>query len=295
METRRAVSEPLRRIIEQHNAFNRRIKLLFGSLNKVMEDGLKVNQTIALPYGEEPWGAPKTWGSAADGYAAAELLAELGIVRAASAFEDYLQGVIAEIDRSQISTPSARNADLLKRVLLRLAMKPPVRPSLAMVRFFDCARNCIVHQMGRANNELVALSGSKELSDGLAASSARRKAKWKPALPPISLGAQVVWKPRHAILASDAYYQAAVVIDRELVNFLGPAGLVAMASHWAVAAPLAQVTTRSSLIATIRSALNNRYRVLVKAQEIGPLLKSVGKWDQVKSVFHQKYPDRSLA
>jgi hypothetical protein len=292
VDTRRAVSEPLRRIKEQHEGLNRTIKLLFGSLNKVMEDGLKDNQTTALPNGEEPWGPSETWASAADGYAAAELLAELGIVRAASAFEDYLQGVIAEIDRSQKSTPSAKNADLLEQVLVRLAMS--AEQSFALVRFFDCARNCIVHQMGRANANLVALSDTRELFDELAVSSARRNAKWKPELPPISLGEKVVWKPRHAILASDAYYKSAVEIDRQLVNFLGPAGLVAMASHWAVVAPLAGATARSSLIATIGWELHNRYLVRLQSKEIAPLLKSVDRWERAKSVFHAKYPDRSL-
>jgi hypothetical protein len=41
--------------------------------------------------------------------------------------------------------------------------------------------------MGRANSELVTLSGTKELQDALAKSGARKKAKWKPTVPPISL------------------------------------------------------------------------------------------------------------
>ena len=59
MDTTRAVSEPLRRIIDHHNAFNRRVKLLYGSLNKVMSDGLGNDVAVALPYGDEPWGEPK--------------------------------------------------------------------------------------------------------------------------------------------------------------------------------------------------------------------------------------------
>ncbi len=260
-----------------------------------MEGGLERNQTIALPYGEEPWGEPKTWSSAAEGRAAAELLAELGIVRATSAFEDYLQGVLTEIDRAQSPTLPATQASVLERVLVRLSMEPCARPSLVMVHFFDCARNCIVHQMGRANNELVTLSGAKELHSALAASTGRKNAKWKPAVPQISLGAPVIWKPRHAILASDAYYRVAVAIDRKLVEILGHARFVAMAAHWAVAAPVPVVRVRRSLIATIRSALADRYRVSIKAGEIGPLLKSVEKWDHVRALFHQKYPDRSLS
>lgn len=292
---KKAVSEPLRRIIDHHNAFNRRIKLLFGSLNKVMEDGLEKNNSTTLPYGEEPWGEPKTWSSSLDGYAAAELLAELGIVRVASAFEDYLLGVIAEIDRAQISTPKATQADPVDRVLQRLSVEAADVPSLAIVRFFDCARNCIVHQMGRANSELVTLNDTKQLRDALAISSTREKAKWKPTLPSISLGASVVWKPRHAILASDAYYRLAVAIDAKLVERLGPARLVSMAAHWALFAPVPVVTVRRSLIATLRTALNDRYFVDVEADEIGHLLRSVGKWEQIKSFFLEKYPDRPLA
>jgi hypothetical protein len=216
MDTTKAVSEPLRRIIEHHNAFNRRVKLLFGSLNKVMSDGLGDDLAVALPYGDEPWGEPKEWSSSMDGHAAAALLAELGIVRAASAFEDYLQGVIAELDRAGIPARNI-NADSIERVLVRLSFESSNRPSLDLVRFFDCARNCIVHQMGRANAELVDRSVAKGLADALANSTPRAKAKWKPKIPATSLGKPVTWRPRHAILASDAYYKAAVAIDKRLL------------------------------------------------------------------------------
>ena len=199
-----------------------------------------------------------------DGHAAAGLLAELGIVRAASAFEDYLQGVIAELDRANIPARNI-NADLIERVLVRLSFESPNRPSLDLVRFFDCARNCIVHQMGRANAELVDRSVAKGLADALANSTPRAKAKWKPKIPATSLGKPVTWRPRHAILASDAYYKAAVAIDKRLRTVLGDGRLVAMAAYWAVTAPIPVVEARSSLIATLRSALNDRYRVKVKA------------------------------
>ena len=292
MDTTRAVSEPLRRIIDHHNAFNRRVKLLYGSLNKVMSDGLGNDVAVALPYGDEPWGEPKQWSSSTDGDAAVELLAELGIVRAASAFEDFLQGVIAELDRAGISAPAQTKADLIERVLVRLSIASSDRPSLDLVRFFDCARNCIVHQMGRANAELVDLSVEKGLADVLASSTPRAKAKWKPAIPATSLGKPVSWRPRHAILASDAYYKAAVAIDQRMLSVLGDGRIVAMASYWAVAAPIPVVEARSSHIATLRTALNDRYRVKVKATEIGPLLKSVGRWENAKVSFHDRNPKR---
>ena len=294
-ETNSAVCEPLRRIIDQHNVFNRWLKLLFGSLNSVMQDGLGRNQTVVLPYGEEPWGEPKTWSSADDGHAAAQLLAELGIVRAASAFEDYLQGVIDEIDRAKVPTPTAKQKNPIDRVLRRLSFQSSAGPSLAMVRFFDCARNCIVHQMGRANSELVELSPATDLQKALDVAGARKKAKWKPAIPPISLGAAVSWKPRHAILASEAYYRVAVAIDGKLVNLLGQARFVSMAAYWAVSSPVPVVAARRSLVATIRSELSERYRVSIEANEIGPLLKSVGKWDRITAQFRQRYPDRPFA
>lgn len=78
---------------------------------------------------------------------------------------DFLQGVISEIDRSQLPTPRSMSSDLIKRVLSRLSLAQSARPSLAAVRFFDCVRNCIVHQMGRANSELVMLRDFKELHD----------------------------------------------------------------------------------------------------------------------------------
>ena len=294
MEATRAVSEPLRRIIDHHNAFNKTIKLLFGSLNKVMSDGLKNDISVSLPYGEEPWGEPKRWSSSADGHAAAELLAELGIVRAASAFEDYLKGIISELDRAGIDLADSSKSDLLERVFIRLSVAPSDRPSLDLVRFFDCARNCIVHQMGRANAELVGISISGGLADALASSTPRVKVKWKPTIPVVSIGTSVLWRPRHAIMASDAYYKVAIAIDKNLLAVLGNGRFVAMAAYWAVMSPVPIVEAKSSLIATLRSALNNRYRVKVKATEIGPLLKSVDKWEQTKLAFQSRNRDRPI-
>jgi hypothetical protein len=293
MNIGKAMSEPLRRIVDHHNAFNRRVKLLFGSLNKVMSDGLGKNVAVTLSYGEEPWGEPKQWSSSSDGHAAAQLLAELGIIRAASAFEDFLQGVIAELDRAAIPAASA-NMDLVERIIVRLSFEAAERPSLELVRFFDCARNCIVHQMGRANVELVNLSTANGFVQALTIATPRAKAKWKPSVPAISLGKPVLWKPRHAILASDAYYKVAVAIDQRLVTVLGDGGFIAMATHWAVAATIPAVPVKRSLVATLAFALNGRYRLKVKVTEIAPLLKSAGKWEQAKSIFQKRYPGRPL-
>lgn len=296
MDTTKAVSEPLRRIIDHHNAFNKRVKLLVGSLNKVMSEGLENDLAVSLPYGDEPWGETMRWSSSADGYAAEALLAELGIVRAASAFEDYLKGVIAELDRAGIPAPAPVHikTDWIERVFSHLALDPSVRPPLNLVRFFDCARNCIVHQMGRANAELVDLSVADGLAEKLSSSTPRAKAKWKPTIPATSLGAPVSWKPRHAILASDAYYKAAVAIDQRLIALLGNERLVAMAAYWAVTAQIPIIEPRRSLIATIHCALNDRYSVKMRAKEIGPALKSVGKWEKAKSSFQASNPDRPI-
>jgi hypothetical protein len=60
-----------------------------------------------------------------------------------------------------------------------------------------------------------------------------------------------------------------------------------MVARWGMADPTL-VKARSSLIGTIRLALNNRYRVRIKEAETAPLLKSVDKWDSVKALFHRK-------
>ena len=259
-----------------------------------MSDGLEIDIAATLPYGDEPWGEPKQWSSSVDGYAAAALLAELGIVRAASAFEDYLQGIIAELDRAGCPAPPSLKVDLLERVFARLAIDLSNRPSLDLVRFFDCARNCIVHQMGRANAELVELGAESGLTKAMASLTPRAAAKWKPAIPTISLGETVMWRPRHAIMASDAYYKVAVAIDKVFIATLEDGRLVAMAAYWAVAAPFTIVEAKRSLIATLRSALNDRYLVKIKATEIGPILKSVNKWEQAKSSFHARNRDRPI-
>lgn len=92
IEADTATIEPLARPIEFHNAFNRSMKVSFGALALLSEQSkaARSDGLVTLPTGTEPWGR-ETRGRNLDSRIrdAAIFVAELGIARAAAAFEDY--------------------------------------------------------------------------------------------------------------------------------------------------------------------------------------------------------------
>jgi hypothetical protein len=69
-----------------------------------------------------------------------------------------------------------------------------------MATFFDVARNCVVH---RASSELAASCAAQAFLK-IARSLAKTSWEMESAPPPIKEGDIVDWRPRHAIMASDA-------------------------------------------------------------------------------------------
>jgi hypothetical protein len=105
-------TEPFSRFHDFHEEFNRAIKVTYGALLRLQEHCEETTELISLPIEDEPWGIPwpvataaekKTvWHDPTNDIEFAKLfLAEMGIVRAFSAFEDLLTSVQAEYDRTR--------------------------------------------------------------------------------------------------------------------------------------------------------------------------------------------------
>lgn len=253
MNLTRAITEPLVGLIDFHNQFNRNIKFSFGSIAHLQAQArTRPEGPISLPTGGEPWGA-MSWNDVDLMATSAEtFIAEMGIVRAASAFEDYMTGALAEFDRA-MGNPAPVEADTsVSRFITRLGCKlSGLERQLFMWDFFEVARNCIVHRSGRANAELARLASSEKLRQTVA-SWPKRTGKWKVALPDVVSGEVVRWQPRHAIMASDAYYCLVTALDRHLIGVLGERGVVRMAAHWCFRGehgPRSRKTERASAIA----------------------------------------------
>lgn len=139
---------------------------------------------------------------------------------------------------------------------------------LAIVSLFEVARNCVVHRSGRASPQLTEFAATTDLQQVIARWPKRnrngppRTGKWKVSIPTISINERVAWQPRHAILASDAYYRLAKALDRYLIGILGERGIVKMAAHWGFFAdPCVPSHAKLNPQVVIRQLLFRRYCV----------------------------------
>lgn len=295
MNLQDAISEPFVKLIQFHNGFNRNIKSSVGALEfwNATIKGIGSAALTTLPTGKEPWGAATYWKNPEAAVETTEaFITELGIVRAASAFEDYITGADAELNRGNPNPAPSNGNTSYDRLIDRLSMsETAIANFLRVVEFFIVARNCIVHRSARASRELVELSQSADFANALAGWP-KRNGKWRVSIPVIEKGRHVAWQPRHAIMASDAFFKLAQAIDAALVANLQPQGMVRMAAHWCFfddnPAPCA--AKRNAQI-MVRSQLADRY--FVKALTEGDtvsFLKSVGKWDDCLKIFSTRFP-----
>jgi hypothetical protein len=296
MDLSRAVTEPLKSVVAFHDQFNHNVKLTFGALAYVGAQHGVAGQDqaphVILPTGGEPWRATDWRDLQQSIKDAASFITELGLVRAASAFEDYLTGAKAELDRAASATTTGAGDEegALARLIRLLGIDVAAMADLSqMVRFFDVARNCVVHRSGRASKQLAEIA----LSASFAATLRRwprRTGKWQIGVPDVREGAPVEWRPRHAIMASDVYFRCALEIDRAVVQRLGEIGIVNMAAYWCLLTENPRPCQASRSPETmIRTQLMTRYRARkVGRAEPVAFLRDAGRWSDVRTAFARR-------
>ncbi|MGV1901563.1 hypothetical protein ACQZ6V_14845 [Agrobacterium sp. 22-3674b3] len=297
MNLENAISEPFVKILNFHNDFNRNIKAAVGALEFWKTSSSASATTATLPTGSEPWGPVTHWKNPTDIAGKAEaFVAEIGIVRAASAFEDFQTGLDAELNRARPNPTSVEADAVTERLLSRLRISPATIVDVTkVVEFFDVARNCIVHRSGRASPALAELSVSKDFQNALA-KWPKRAGKWRVAIPSIIDGMPIEWQPRHAIMASDAFFKLAKLMDASLVTAVGELGIVKMAAHWCfldenpVPCP-----AKKNVQTMVRQQLINRYFAAdVEEGLIIGHLKSIKKWDACAKEYERRFPKGGL-
>lgn len=307
MDLARTITEPFARLIGFHNAFNLNVKLTYGALAK-LDGAAAAAGPLTLPNGGEPWGNKVSWrDTSAAVRDAAAFVSEMGVVRSASSFEDYVTGVTAELDRAGARNaarapdrretppegPVAEAAEdevpRLHSLIRRLGLdEGTLAADLFLVEFFQVARNCVVHRSGRASPRLAEIARSNGLADALR-TWPRRKGKWLLAIPGIEEGASIPWLPRHAIMASACHHRCAAAIDAVVVAALSVDGIVAMAAHWCLLAdnPV-PFTAKLDAQTVIRTQLVQRY--LVRNADMADVVRSlrdIELWDRVRAAFER--------
>ncbi len=306
MNIENAISEPLRRFVEFHNKFNRNIKITSGSLTKIGSDFIDGRGIYELTTGEEPW-APLSLGKNIghdEINEAHQFIAELGIVRAASAFEDFETGIQAELDRANGIGITNGNTDenfeegdgdtstKIDRITSRLGIhSDDIADKINIIKFFKIARNCIVHRSNRANSQLTEMAQSENFRGALERWPTRgRNGEWPLSVPDVEQGLDVKWLPRHAILASAMYYDIGVTLDRALVRLLGNSGLVYMVAHWCfLAESIVYCHASTSPEIMVKHQMMARYRVQdVTDEEVISSLEQIDKWQHICTAFSRQ-------
>lgn len=314
MDLSQSQTEPFVQFSIAHFELNRTVKVGAAGLallERVVDgaNGPEIIGALIASTGEPWWSTQHQFADAVGSILRARAhLAEMAIVKAYSAFDNYLTEAAAELDRQMgasepVSAPEevdpedpaapTNKKSTLSRLRDRLNIdEGDVAPHLRPYDFFRLARNCFAHRNGGASRGLEEARNSHEL--------ARDLQKWAkaakvtlPALPPITIDAPTQFEPRHAILASETCLKVATIIDKAVVQSLGVDGMTRMAVvHCLESGKLPKGFRLGTIegkpkggIALLNWALSNRYQVKgCDVKVTSPVLKRIGLLKAVRAV-----------
>jgi hypothetical protein len=310
MDVTRATSEPLYRFVKFHDALNRRVKTTTAALvgtKRAIGEGKRASQRLShlIERSGEPWGTKNHWADPgleiADSVA---FFAELAVVRADSAFEDFTTSIVGDWDRwlafnhgPKAATDSADpiQADDLSRLLYpcrRFGFDVTTVSELAPVyNFFHALRNCIAHRNGRPSPALMEIHGTSIFSNAWKAFRARRK-KSPPPPPPYD-DERITVSPWQAIFFSGVCRVIATEVNAVFTKAVGADGLIFLAAYHSLTT--APISTISPLPRTPEGLIN---RYLMSGRGVRPdsttevirFLKKLKIWPEYRQAFENLRP-----
>jgi len=301
-----ANSEPFVLFHDFLEEFDRNIKVTYGALaltrrmspNSISNAG---NRLVRLPTEDEPWGPDTKWRNLDTVVSNSKLfIAQIGLMRIFSAFEDFLIGIKAEYDRfeqgvlkkgSPTASAGARDGVGLRQICRSIKMPIfSLDPILPIFDYFVVLRNCLAHRSGRASLALVTSSQSLPLRLAMK-NWPVRPGRTLPELPEIVHGKQIPLLARHAIFAGLVCRELAKLVNDYLLAHLGAKGIVFMAAHHSLLKEEPLVNSpRKDAEAVVNEMLSGRYRVRMKGgHEAMPILKDLARWADCRLRFRQLY------
>lgn len=303
-----ANTEAYCRFLRAHEDLGSNIKLAYGALHAISQDEKPITSgrspnLVFLPTGGEPWGKNTRWRSVkARVPNVRELISEMGLVLAASAFEDFLTNVHSEHTRFSDFTRNQKSPELANgkvnedRERLHLLFSSlqwaiaPIEYLLPLYDYFVVARNCVVHRSGRASPALVEKAESSTLAECVKKWPSRR-GKSIPQLPQVQVGRDISLLPRHVILFSEVCQRVALYINSKMLGFLGVQGLVYLAAHDGLLSdrPIHTVARRSPE-QVINFILTDRCQVeLADKYEVIGILKKMNVWTECRTNYKKLF------
>jgi hypothetical protein len=307
MNIARANTEPFYRFHRSKEEFTRVMRASIGALQHSMRcESAAATGLIVLPTGGEPWGDTSHFRTLhAISKETTRFLAQMGLVRVLSAFEDFLTNVKAERDRyfgllngseTPFSVRRTEDEESLVSLLKQCGWNmKPIGYLLPMYEYFVTMRNCVAHRASRASSGLMKQANAAKVVDSYK-DWPIRSGRHLPALPTVELGREIQLLPRHAVFAGEVCYRAAKHLNSELVSFLGEDGIVYMAAYHSLFSDERILTgARHSADRIVNSVLDNRYRVtkLAKDESIS-ILKRLGLWEKCRNRHRRLYSTTNL-
>ena len=231
MDTSEATSSHLRDFSSFHIDLNKYMKLSVAALNHLSDasnDPKELSDLIAelIKSAGERW-YPSNY---VDPHHEIEdlkfQLTESALMRVYSSFEVFLDEISGSYSEYKVKEPVKVDPASYGSAVTKLFSAfgwdtKSIEYLLPVYHFYNIARHCVVHQMGKANKELIELSTSRSFLDAIE--------NWPTVIPgnqlsppPTVKGNQKIdLRPHHAITYSDVCYRLASKINRKLIEMVG--------------------------------------------------------------------------
>lgn len=308
MDISKANTEPFYIFHKFHESLNRLTKAIAGSLvftQRAIGGGSVGKKMLsALIEGAgEPWRGTNHYAPERELTSATMFFAEMGVVRVASAMEDFVISADAEVSRwtarrsegkeQRKPLPVTNESDDQAANLLLVKLckgcgwdLTSYEAFVAVYLFFQRVRNCIVHRNGRITSELARTLEDEEFIKKWKKVSTPRGTQPVP-LPAVVDG-RLSLLPRHVILFSSVCRKLASAVNGFLLDYVGEDGLLYMAVHHSllIDAPVEWVQSAKSPEGVINWTLANRFHIKeITAGKTITLLKAAGLWDRCRERY----------
>jgi hypothetical protein len=309
MNIQSANTEPFYVFHRFAEALNRRVKCITAAIKFTKmavgqgKAATKIMSALIEATGE-PWGNLNHYDPNEELLAAGPFLAEMALVRADSAFEDFLESVQAEIHRleafkgeqTQPWTPPEAGDEETELSALRPSKLydrhgwdwQPLKDELAVYQWFHWTRNSIVHRNGRLTASAIkTFAGADFQATWKKLTTARKKPPMT--LPPFS-GEYVELRPRDVVFFTSICRRIAAHLNEQLRAMLGEDGLYLMAAHHSLLRekPVDDHIRRRSPDVVVNHYLANRVRARSFPTSATPqILRRLKVWDRCRQRYEE--------
>jgi hypothetical protein len=231
MDTSEAISSHLKDFATFHIDLNKYVKLSVAALNHLSSTSNNSKELSDL-IAELIKGAGERWfpTNYVDPHHEIEdlkfQLTESALMRVYSSFEVFLDEISGSYSEYKVKDPVKVDPASYGLTSIKLFAAfgwstANIKYLLPVYHFYNVARHCVVHQMGKANKELINLSISSDFLDAIENWPTVNPGNQLSPPPTVKDNQKIDLRPHHAITYSDVCYRLASEINRKLIEMVG--------------------------------------------------------------------------